>query len=239
MRCLSMLENDNLSDEQIVYRKLRMLRRNLLRWWKDNKRSYPWRNTRDPYKVLAAEVLLHRTRADQVVPLFSALMDQYPSITTLAQAERADLETLLRSAGLRWRVGLLLEMAGKLVVKHGGRVPDGRLALQALPGVGPYIAGAVRCFAFGKPDALLDTNTVRIAGRIYNAEVTDASRRSSRFQKMLAPMVDPTHPREFNFALLDLGALVCRPRAPLCPACPVRHQCAHGIRTLTDSAAPQ
>ena len=203
-------------------------RRELLTWWAEAKREYPWRATHDPYRILVAETLLHRTRADQVVALYHRFLDRFPDIHSLAAAEPQELHDLLFSAGLRWRVDLLLKTAQEIERRFQGEIPHDRKELESLPGVGPYIAAAIRCFAFGEADAILDTNTVRIASRVFGFLMNDSSRRSPRVLRLLESLLDRDHPAAFNLALLDLGALVCLPRAPLCDQCPVQSMCTVG-----------
>ena len=129
-------------------------RQSLIEWGEQNYRSFPWRETRDPYKVLIAELLLHRTRASQVVDVYISFLDRYPDIPALSRADRGDLATTLYSLGLFWRIDLIMDMAQKLMRDFNGHVPVSKVDLLSLPGVGDYIAGSVRCFAFGKPDAI-------------------------------------------------------------------------------------
>ncbi|MDE0682269.1 MAG: DNA-binding protein [Candidatus Poribacteria bacterium] len=207
---------------------LETFRKDLLTWWHKNQRSYPWRETRDPYAITIAEVLLHRTRADQVVPTYLEFLKKYPSVRQLAKACIEEIQALVYPLGLRWRVDLLSKMAQDLHSRFNDQIPSKREELESLPGISHYIATAVRCFAFGYPDALLDTNTVRIVGRLLDIPVTDGSRRSREFRILLETLVDTQHPRLFNFALLDHGALVCRSRSPLCDECPVLQHCCYG-----------
>lgn len=206
---------------------LESFRKDLLAWWSENKREFPWRETRDPYAIAIAEVLLHRTRADQVVPTYQEFLTKYPSISYLAKASIEELRELIHPLGLHWRVDLLYNMAQELQSRFEDEIPDNREDLESLPGVSHYIATAIRCFAFGYPDALLDTNTVRICGRLLGIPVNDGSRRSGRFRKLLEALVDTRHPRKFNYALLDHGALVCRSRAPLCNECLAEDYCSY------------
>lgn len=205
-------------------------RRDLIQWGKAHFRDYPWRETRDPYLLLIAEVLLHRTRADQAATLYRRVTARYPSICDVAVADDTELKELMKPAGLTWRTELLHRTAQTVCSEYDGVIPRSRAVLESLPGVGPYIAAALRCFAFGEPDALLDTNTVRIAGRLFGIVVTDASRRSRRFRELLEFLTDPADPRGFNFALLDLGALVCVSGVPRCEMCPIRRYCYYGTK---------
>jgi A/G-specific adenine glycosylase len=215
-----------------------LLRRRLLQWWKQNRREFPWRNTRDPYHLLVAEVLLHRTRATQVVNLFHGVLEAYPTVSELAAADPDQLQQLLQSAGLRWRVTLLWHAANEIVCRFGGRIPRARADLESIPGIGHYIASAVRCFAFGEADAIVDSNVVRVYGRVFDLLITDGLRRDRDFHKLAQSLVDPNHPREFNLALLDLADAVCTPRSPKCEQCPLLKHCAYGTRVLRFSQQP-
>jgi A/G-specific adenine glycosylase len=209
----------------------------LLTWWVHNQRDYPWRKTTDPYHLLVAEFLLHRTRADQVVPLYLQFLAAYPRVQDLAEAQLSDVREALASAGLMWRVDMLLDCARAIVERFGGQIPASFADLQSLPGIGHYKAAAIRCFAFGYGDAIVDTNTVRIASRLLGFRVTDASRRSDTVHRIIQSLINPEHARALNFALLDFGALVCRSVKPLCLECPLLELCTYGqANSGTDQA---
>lgn len=206
---------------------------NLSRWWKNNKREFPWRKTRQPYKILVSEILLHRTRADQVAPVYHEFLKRFPTIIALSKASIEDVKEILHSLGLSWRTELLHKMALLVIRKHEGEIPSRKEELEALPGVGHYIAAAVRCFCYGCPEVLLDTNTVRILGRIFGIEKTDSSRRSKQFRELYGSLIDQEYPRDFNYAMIDLGALVCRPRKPACNICPLAAFCTYRYNQQT------
>lgn len=207
---------------------LAALRQALLRWGESHFRPFPWRQTRDPYRILLAEILLHRTQVKQMVPVYERLVASYPDIPSLAAADKALLDALLFPVGLRWRTDLLHVMAQEIVARFGGQIPTERADLLSLPGVSEYIAGAVRCFAWDQPEVLMDTNTVRIAGRLLGWPVKDSSRRNARFRAALQALLDPDEPRAFNYALLDLAHLVCLKRQePRCQECPLATWCQH------------
>lgn len=201
------------------------LRRELLRWWGKGKRYFPWRETRDPYCILVAEILLHRTRADQVVSLYNRFLGLFPDVETLAHSTPEELVELFYSGGLRWRWKLLHSMAVTLEERFKGKIPEDYSTLISLPGVSHYIASAVRCFAFGHPDVILDTNTVRVVGRLFGLPVTDSSRRSRLFRAVLEELIDVEQPREFNFALIDFAALICKSKTPLHEQCHLNQYC--------------
>ncbi|PTQ51173.1 MAG: A/G-specific adenine glycosylase [Hydrogenibacillus schlegelii] len=203
------------------------LREALLKWGRENLRDFPWRRTRDPYRVLLSEMLLQRTRAAQAVPVYEELIRRYPSVFELSRAEPDGLERILAPLGLRWRIPLIREMAGQVVERHGGRIPADRKQLLSLPGVGDYAASAVLSFAFNFPEPVLDANTVRLTGRLFGIEVTESSRRSRGLRELVAGLVDREHPRLFNYAFLDVASTICRPGKPVCGACPVAEICYH------------
>lgn len=153
----------------------------------------------------------------------------FPSVDRLALASDEQIENILRPLGLHWRSKLIKGMAQEIVSRyHGEIVPDVQ-KLKALPGISDYIASAVVCFAFGLPEVLLDTNTVRVLGRIFGMKTSDASRRSKRFKELYRSIIDKQFPREFNYAMIDLGALLCIPKKPRCTECPIVNICKYGI----------
>jgi DNA (cytosine-5)-methyltransferase 1 len=206
----------------------------LIAWHRENARSYPWRGVGlDPWHVLMAEMCLHRTRADQVQPVFEALVELAPNPAMMV--ERAD-EALdaLTSLGLRWRAENVVAAAEVLLELFDGVVPDDSLALRILPGVGDYVANAVRCFGFGRRAVLLDTNTMRIVSRVKGRDI----RHRWQLRLDLHQLAGPQGPdAEFNYALLDLGALACRAREPRCSVCPIREYCVTAPRDLAEPRA--
>lgn len=206
-------------------------RRDLIVWGNEHFRSFPWRFTSDPYQILIAEVMLHRTQASQVAPIYERFIEQYPDIASLSGATRDDLHHILYSLGLRWRIDLIIDMMNQINVRFAGQVPEEKTDLLSLPGVSGYVASAVRCFAWNLPDAIVDTNTVRITGRLFDLPVKDSSRRNALFRGLITTLVDPDKPRLYNFALLDLGAEICtKLQRPLCERCPVQKYCVYGSK---------
>jgi DNA (cytosine-5)-methyltransferase 1 len=197
-------------------------RRDLLAWHTENSRDFPWREQVDPWHVLMAEVCLHRTRADQVRPVYEKLAELAPTPADMVK-NATRVRRTMKSLGLRWRADNMVKIARALVTKHDGKVPASDFELRQLPGVGDYVANAVVTFGFGRPAVIVDTNTARIVGRIRNRE------RTHRWQLRLDlhELAGPEGPNaEFNYALLDLGAQICRASSPLCDDCPVARHCA-------------
>jgi len=201
-------------------------RKALIDWGSDHFRPFPWRSTEDPYKILVAEVMLHRTQVSQVVPIYLQFLERFPDPMALKASRMSELRRILYSLGLRWRIELIHKMGVDLVKRFGGRIPTEKEELKNLPGVSDYIANAVRCFAWNLPEVLLDTNTVRIVARIFGLRVRASSRRSKEFRDLLGALLDPKQPRAFNYALLDLADAVCTLKQP--PAteiCPLSQWC--------------
>lgn len=199
--------------------------RTLLTWWDGGgKRDFPWRRTSDPYRILISEIMLHRTNANQVVPIFNSFVDKYPDISSIENSSETDIHQLLRPLGLYWRTTLIKSMAIMIMKKYSGKIPYAYKELVELPGISNYIASAIRCFAFGNREVLLDTNTVRIIGRIFGLKVDDTSRRSKLFRDILDGMMPNNKSREFNYALIDFASKICRP-VPLDSICPLTSLC--------------
>jgi DNA (cytosine-5)-methyltransferase 1 len=202
-------------------------REDLLRWHASNARSFPWRGERDPWRVLLAEMCLHRTRAENVRSVYNRLTKVARSPTAASRNPARVLEEL-QPLGLRWRSRKVIETAENLVERFDGRVPKDEASLRSLPGVGDYVASAVRCFAYGDPAVLIDANTRRIVSRISGVDATSTwTVRLEIFR--LAGAAGPDE--DFNYALLDLGALICRAGKPRCPVCPLRPYCATARRS--------
>jgi DNA (cytosine-5)-methyltransferase 1 len=196
-------------------------RSRLLAWHADHARDYPWRGHVDPWHVLMAEVCLHRTRADQARPVYEALAELAPTPQAMLAKPRETLDAMI-SLGLRWRAENIVRIARVLVDEHAGQVPADELTLRRLPGVGDYVANAVITFGFGCRAVAVDTNTERIVGRVRGREKTPRWQLRLDLHE-LAGRAGPD--AAFNYALLDLGALVCRSGQPLCDVCPVQRNC--------------
>jgi A/G-specific adenine glycosylase len=184
----------------------------LLTWYATNRRPLPWRNTRDPYALLVSEVMLQQTQAARVVPYYEAFLARFPDPAALAAASTREVLTAWSGLGYNRRA-LALQRAAKQIHEHGW--PDD---LTTLPGVGPYTAAAVGSFAFDRQEAAVDTNVRRVIQR-REGDGVDVNARA-------AELLPPGRAADFNQAMMELGATVCRPRAPRCGECPVHHGCA-------------
>lgn len=201
----------------------------ILCWAAGKLRVYPWRFERDPYKVLVAEMLLQRTKAEQVVKIYGEFLRRYPDPHSLSRADLGEVERLLHPLGLRWRARKIWEMARVLVEKYGGKMPLKREMLAGLPGVGDYAAGAVLCFALGRDEPLTDSNIARVIVRLLDLKIRGEPRRDKRVWSAVLEIhrnVPAERRREFYWGLLDFAASVCTPRNPDCPRCPLLDLCA-------------
>ncbi|GEM_PF-2880685 len=199
-------------------------------WYEtDGRHHLPWRHQATPWRVFLAETLLHRTRAEAVEAIYPKVVHEFPSPQVVVREETRWIK-MTRSMGLSWRAEAFISACRSVLAEYGGRVPEQRDALMTLPGVGHYVASAVRCFGFGIPEVIVDSNTIRLAARI-SGEVLDTSRhRSQKVRAMVARLSEDFNPLEpdDNYALLDLAAKICLPRIPQCADCPVRRRCATG-----------
>ena len=197
-------------------------------WGEEHLRVFPWRTTDNPFHILIAELMLRRTQARQVIAIYNQFVALYPDPRTLAEASPEEVSNLLFPLGLTWRVPAFQQIAQALVSRYQGQVPRDYHALLTLPGIGDYVASAVCCFAFQQPFPVIDTNTVRVAGRLFSVATHAESRRRRPIRQILKGLVDTHNPRVYNYHLLDLAALVCVPSRPHCTVCPLRSCCATG-----------
>lgn len=198
----------------------RTIETRLLEWWKSCERDFPWRREdASPFEVLVAEVLLVRKRAEEVAAVYRAVLDRYPDLEALSDADHDELADLLRPLGFQnRRADALVRIARKC---RGGGIPRGEADLLELPFVGRYAASATRCFAFDEPVAIVDSNVARVYSRLHGVE--EAPQSDELWD--LADDLLPRQAREFNLALLDLGATICKAGAPQCRRCPLRDVC--------------
>ncbi|WP_242372072.1 A/G-specific adenine glycosylase, partial [Anaeromyxobacter sp. SG26] len=208
------------------------LRRRLLAWYDAGHRSLPWRAAQhgaDPYRVWLAEVMLQQTQVATVVPYFERFVARFPTLAALAAADEDEVLALWSGLGYYARCRNLLAAARTALARHGG-LPGSVEALRALPGFGPYTAGAVASIAFALPAAAVDGNVARVVARLFCVDGEPGAPAVQRALWALAgELVPEERPGDFNQALMELGATLCRKPAPACARCPVRSACAaHG-----------
>jgi len=212
---------------QVDAEKTRAVRGKLLFWYERNGRDYPWRRTVDPYRILIAEIMLQRTKADQVAPVYGEFIRRFPDPYSLHKADPEVIRSYFSKLGLMWRADLIIRFAAKLVERFGGKIPPDRDQLLSLPAVGDYIADAVLSFAYGRDVAVVDSNVCRVLRRVFGLKPRGEARRDRRFRELAQMLVPPGKSREFNWAMIDFASAVCTPRNPKCDECPLRENCLH------------
>ena len=198
----------------------------LLDWYEQHQRRLPWRDDNRPYFVWLSEVMLQQTQVDTVIPYFERFVRAFPDITTLAAADQQAVLKLWEGLGYYSRARNLHKTAQILVGQHGGELPEEPEALSRLPGFGPYTTAAVGSIAFGHSVPAVDGNVLRVFCRFWGID-TDVRQPQLRkkLQARLTPFIAVATPSAFNQSMMELGALVCRPRAPRCEACPLKGDC--------------
>ncbi|MEN3333537.1 MAG: A/G-specific adenine glycosylase [Blastocatellia bacterium] len=198
----------------------------LLHWFAKHKRALPWRATRDPYRIWISEVMLQQTQAATVIPFYERFLEQFPDLAALAAADDRILMKAWEGLGYYARARNLRAAAQTIVREHDGKLPTSTEALLKLPGFGPYTAAAVASLAFGADCAAVDGNVTRVLARVYaiDADIRQTSTRR-RLQRLADALVPRGRAGAFNEALMELGALVCRPKNPACSDCPIRRFC--------------
>lgn len=200
--------------------------RALLAWYARFGRTHlPWRQTRDPYRVLVSEFMLQQTQVERVLPLYEAFVARFPDFAALAAADTADVVRMWRGLGYNSRA-IRLHRIAREVAATGGSLPQERAALLDLPGIGPYTAAAVRAFAFEADDVALDTNLRRVVHRVMLGLEHPPRASERELDALLRAALPAGSAHDWNSALMDLGATVCTARAPKCLVCPLRDACA-------------
>jgi A/G-specific adenine glycosylase len=214
-------------------------RRGLLRWFRRHGRDLPWRQTRDPYRILVSEFMLQQTQVSRVEGYFHRFLGQYPTLEALAAASPSAVRESWEGLGYYRRAANLHRLAQAVVREHGGVVPSDPEALQQLPGVGRYTAGAVASFAYERRTPAVDTNVARVLQRAFHPRVAARARERRLWQtaERILPRRGPAA-WTFNQAIMELGALICTARVARCDACPVRRSCATGRRLAGRASAP-
>jgi A/G-specific adenine glycosylase len=198
--------------------------RDLVAWYERSGRNLPWRTDRAPYRVVVSEFMLQQTQVDRVVPIFERFVAAFPSFAALAAASPGAVVRAWQGLGYNARAVRLHALARAVVERHGGELPREQDALRALPGVGPYTAGAIRAFAFDERDAAPDVNVRRVVERAFFGAAPGAAARD--IDAAAARLAQHGGGNAINSALMDLGATLCKARAAKCLVCPLYAHCA-------------
>ncbi len=209
--------------------------RPLFHWYRKNKRAMPWRNTRNPYKIWLSEVILQQTRFEQGLPYYLKFVQKYPTIKHLSEANIDEVLRLWQGLGYYSRARNLHKCAKTVSEKWAGKFPDQKSQLVQLPGIGPYTAAAIAPFAFGKKEAVVDGNVMRVVTRLFGLEQDISEQKTVKaISDIVNELIPEDQPDIFNHAMMEFGAIACIPKNPKCMDCTLQHICvayARGIQT--------
>lgn len=227
MQITRKVSKKNLDEPVHPEKKTQFFQKTILQWFRKNKRDYPWRMETDPYKILIAEIMLQRTRVDQVLPVYSSFIERFPKVQSLARADVDKISEFVSKLGLFWRSKLMSDMARALISDYGGTVPKERKELLQIPGIGDYIADAMISFAFDGKRTVIDSNVIRLVSRFFGIQIRGEMRRKKEFvdfcQKLSVGLKNDDV-KNLNWAMIDHAASVCRPE-PCCVKCPLSSGC--------------
>lgn len=201
------------------------LQKELLSFYTEYGRTFPWRDTRDPYRIMIAEFMLQRTRANQVVPVYNHFLEKYPDVFSLSRACLEDIKDLLYSLGLHWRAHYFIKAARYIVDKLNGVFPSEREKLIQIPGVGNYVAGVILVVAYNRPEYVIDSNIARFINRFFGLELKGEIRRKRKVKEISKKMFLNDNPKKILFSVLDFTSLVCIPQKPKCGICYLISNC--------------
>lgn len=194
----------------------------LANWFAHNGRNLPWRETQDPYRIWISEIILQQTRVDQGLAYYLRFIDRFPDVRSLAAAEEDEVLRLWQGLGYYSRARNI-HKASRLVANH---FPETYDELRQMPGVGDYTAGAIAAFAYNLPHPALDGNVYRVLARLTNSDIAfDTTAGKTYFHRIAEELLDRQHPRLFNSAIMEFGALYCVPQHPDCDHCPLQVFC--------------
>jgi A/G-specific adenine glycosylase len=197
----------------------------ILSWYAENRRDLPWRNTQNPYFIWLSEVILQQTRVNQGLSYYYRFTEHFPDLPSLAAAPEEEVLKLWQGLGYYSRARNMLA-AAREIVKRGGVFPSSFKDLLSLKGIGEYTAAAIASFAFNEPVAVVDGNVYRLLSRYFGIETPiDSTQGKKEFKELAASLIDQTQPGTYNQAIMEFGAMQCKPSSPDCPGCPLYQSC--------------
>jgi A/G-specific adenine glycosylase len=201
------------------------IRRQVLSWYFAEGRTFPWRSNPGPYRVLVAEFLLQRSTSGRVAPIFDQFVALWPTVGSLAEARPDRVAKVIRPLGLPGR-GKRMVAAAKHIESHfSGEIPRSLQALESLAGIGIYTATAIRVFAFGRREGLVDSVTARVYRRLFGITEPWNGPIPQNLWQLAATLAPRLGAREFYWGILDIAATICQPRLPRCARCPLDRFC--------------
>lgn len=208
----------------------------ILNWYTDHRREMPWRETKDPYKIWISEIMLQQTRVDQAWPYFENFITQFPTVFDLARAPQQQVLKAWEGLGYYSRARNLHAASKMIVEDFEGKLPEEYDEIIKLKGIGPYTAAAITSIAFGKPNAVVDGNVIRVITRYYGIEEdVRKTGTTKQVQTHVNELISHEQPAEFNQGLMEIGSVVCTPTKPKCEECPISVGCVANKMAKTDS----
>lgn len=205
----------------------------ILSWYKIHQRDLPWRNTSDPYRIYLSEIILQQTRINQGIDYYYKFVENFPDVESLANASEDEIMSLWQGLGYYSRARNLHATAKIIVNNYNGKFPESFDELLKLKGVGRYTAAAIASIAFNIPVAVVDGNVIRLISRFFGIqEPVDKNAVKKQIEKVADEMIDPAYPAFFNQAMMEVGAMVCKPLNPDCDRCPLSDECYARINNL-------
>ncbi len=209
----------------VVRKKSKNLHLLIAGWYRKHRRDLQWRHTTDPYEILISEIMLQQTQVNRVKEKLPLFLTRFPSFRTLAKASKAEVLHAWRGMGYNNRAVRIRDLARVITSRHRGTLPRDISALLELPGIGPYTAHALACFAFHHRVPVVDVNIQRVLSRIFWKMNSVGQYHAEKDIWKLASEILPKNASLWNQALMDLGSIICTARNPLCMSCPVRQYC--------------
>jgi len=200
-----------------------------------NKRIMPWKKEKDPYKIWLSEIILQQTRVEQGWDYYNRFIAEYPGIDKLAKARSEKIFKMWEGLGYYTRCKNLIETARFIANEKKGKFPDTYEEIRALKGVGPYTAAAIASFAFNLAHPVIDGNVFRVLSRFFGVQANIQSGKGKKiFETLADELLDKKTPGIYNQAIMDFGAVICKPKNPVCKSCPLKTRCVANIKGITD-----
>lgn len=197
----------------------------LLAWFKANARDLPWRRTKDPYHIWVSEMMLQQTTVSTVILYYERWIKRYPSVDKLASSDEQEVLKMWQGLGYYNRARNFHKAAHIVVDEHNGYLPEDPAVLMTLPGIGPYATAAISSIAFKKKLPVVDANVRRVMMRVLMIKDKISTRHDEIITKTLNDLISTKEPGDFNEAMMEIGALICKPKEPSCNQCPVARYC--------------
>jgi A/G-specific adenine glycosylase len=198
----------------------------IIQWYGMNKRDLPWRHTIDPYRIWVSEIILQQTRVEQGLAYYNRFVERFPDIESLSNAEEEEVMKIWQGLGYYSRARNMHRSARTIHHENKAEFPASYAEIRRMHGVGDYSASAIASIAYGAPYPVVDGNVLRVIARYAGLkEAVNTSAGKKKVKEILAGLIDPMRPGDFNQAIMELGALVCKPKQPLCPECPIKQNC--------------